>query len=380
MSLLVISFDAVADYVFNEMASDENLYPNIAKFKKNSYYRDKVTTSFISNTYPIHTTISTGKPPKKHGIIGNKLNDGRGPWAQEGKLIKCKTIWQAAKEKKLKTAALLWPVTCGEKIDYHLPEVHVNRGENRLIKHLKYGSPIFQIKGMLKHIKLLQGFSENSMGKNNIAINLDRFTTNIASDLFKSSKKVDLALVHLISYDTIFHHVGSKGKALAHAKKSLDENLGKLLKAWRGKVLVFSDHAQLDVEETVNLHKLYGNIVHQQGGSAFFKREVEGIEKMPWFGRFLTEEELDYAGYKGFMGIAAKIGYSFVTLKFKGDHGYPVDYPNYNTFYTFYGSKLDKSKLIGHITDVTYIIAKELGLNMDIIKERESLVPVMGAI
>lgn len=371
MSLLVISFDAVGDYVFNEMASNEKLYPNIAKFKKKSFYKDKITTSFVSNTYPIHTTISTGKSPKEHGIRANRLNDGRGPWAQEGKLIKCKTIWQAAKARGLKTAALLWPLTCGEKIDYNFPEIHVNRGENRLWQHLKYGSPIFQIAGMLKHVKLLQGFSEDNMGKSSIATNIDRFTTSVACDLFKSKKRVDLALVHLISYDTIHHYVGSSGSALKHAKKVLDENLGRLLRAWKGKILVFSDHSQIDVKETVNLHKLYGDIVHQQGGSAFFKRKVEGIENMPWFGRFLTEEEMDYSGYGDFeMGVAAKIGYSFVILNFKGDHGYPLDYPNYNTFYAYYGPKPDESKLRNHVTDITYLIANELNLDMDIIKER----------
>jgi len=375
MGVLVISFDAVGDKVFEAMAVSGE-YPNIARFKREAHYRGGLKTIFVSNTYPIHTTISTGKLPKDHGIVSNLLSpnkNGERPWAQMARLIKAKTIWDAAKEKKLSTAAMIWPVTCGAKIDRHIPEVHPEKGQNIVLRSFMYGSPLFQIAAQLKHGRKLVKALKTGGG----LLALDRFVTAATCDM-PGKKKPDLALVHLVSYDSAFHYYGSAGKEIEIAKKALDENLGRLLESWGDNtVIVFSDHSQLDVNENVNLYDIYGNAVFEQvGGSAFLGGAVQGLEKQPWFERYLTKDEMEESGYAGrsLVGIAAKPGYAFSESgKYKGAHGYPADYENYDVFYAVKGENFSPGReqgwLKNRLTDITAIIARELSLDMDILKE-----------
>ena len=383
MSVLVISFDSVSDKAFEAMALDSKNYPNAAKFREQAFYQGGIKTVFVSNTYPVHTTVSTGKLPKDHGIISNLLppkKNGERPWAQMAKNIKAKTIWEAAREKNLSTAAMLWPVTCGAKIDYHMPEVHPEKGQNMLFRSLLYGSAAFQIGALLKHggelIKALKGMIHGGGQPE-----LDNFTTAVSCDMLRA-KKPDLALVHLIAYDAMFHSRGSKGKEIDIARKAMDTNLGRLLESSKcDTVIVFSDHSQFDVSENINLNAVYGGSVFEQaGGSAFAGKGAEalaeGLEEYPWFGRYLTKEEMEESGYAGkaAFGIAAKRGFVFSENgKYKGNHGYPTDYEDYNVFYSVKGRNFapvqEQTWLKKHITDITAIIARELGLDMDILEE-----------
>ena len=386
MSVLVISFDAVGDKAFEAMASDSRQYPAIARFRQEAHYQGDVKTVFLSNTYPVHATVSTGKLPKDHGIISNLLppkKNGERPWAEMASGIKAKTIWEAAREKKLSTAAMLWPVTCGADIDYHMPEVHPQKGQNMLARSLRDGNALFQLAALLKHGgKLIKAVKGLAHGGGQPA--LDNFTTAVTCDMLKA-KKPDLALVHLIAYDTLFHSAGSKGKELDSAKKALDTNLGRLLESSRycDTVIVFSDHSQLDVHGNINLNAVYGSTAffEQAGGSAFADKGAESLtadmEKQPWFGRYLTKEEMEESGYAGkaLFGIAAKPGFFFSesSAACKGNHGYPADYEDYRVFYGVRGKNFapgqEQAWLKKRLTDITAIIARELNLDMDILDE-----------
>lgn len=367
MPLLVISLDAVGDHVYEAMAKDPIRYPNIARIFGQGHYQSGVHTIFVSNTYPIHTTVSTGKYPVDHGITSNYLPATKAnpkPWAQFHHLIKAKTIWKAAREKKLKTAAFLWPVTCGAPINWHMPEYHKAPKESQILGNLRHGSKWFQLKAFLKHKNQLKGIQQPF---------LDNFTTNCVQMLLKK-KTPDLICVHLIAYDDIFHQVGTQDEAkLNEAKSAIDFNLGKILDAWGDKpYLIFSDHSALNVNQTINLNTYYrhGHFV-QNGGSAFTNRIDTSAVDEHWFERYLTKEEMAQSGFSGkfTVGIAAKAGFNFSETEVKGDHGYPPTYPNYQTFYHFSRELAYHEKLQGSIRDVTAIIAKELGLDMDIIKE-----------
>jgi predicted AlkP superfamily pyrophosphatase or phosphodiesterase len=382
--MVVISFDAVGDKVFEAMAADSENYPNIAAFKKQAYYQGGVKTVFVSNTYPVHTSICTGKLPKDHGIISNLLpanKNGERPWNQMAHNIRAKTVWQAAREKNLRTAAVLWPVTCGADIDYNMPEVHPMKGQNMLARSLSYGSTLFQLAALVRHRrKVFAALKSLSRGKGGQPA-LDDFTTAVACDTLKS-KKPDLTLVHLIAYDTLFHFVGSKGQMLEGAKKAMDVNLGKILASCPEDqtVIVFSDHSQLDVDETIDLNSLYGNSFFEQAGGSAFAYKVtddatKDLEKQPWFARYLTKEEMEESGYAGraVFGIAAKPSYAFSDgAAYKGNHGYPGDYDDYDVFYAVRGKNFTPGheqewlKLKKKITDITAIIARELNLDMDI--------------
>lgn len=354
--VLVISFDGVSDKVFERMANDPLTYPTIAMFKRDSAYTGAVKTTFVSNTYPVHTSVSTGLFPKDHQIISNYRKPRA--WAQRSKLIKAKTLWDAAREKGLKTAAILWPVTVGAKITWNLPELHIH--------NLLGGSILFQAKAILRHGGKLEG---------RLAPHLDNFTTHVACDVLRE-KKPHLTFKHLVAYDSICHFSGAEGEEIKIAQKSLDDNLGKLLEAAPDNttVIVLSDHGHLPVQETINLANHYGEyVVEQCGGSAFLRKEAAqmgSIQKHPWFGRYLTTKEMDESGYrhKADFGIAAKVGFCFCDsgLTYKSNHGYPTDYKDFRVFYAVRGKhhKPGESYTSGDIRDVTSIIAKELRLTL----------------
>lgn len=349
MSIIVISFDGVGDKEFEELAEDSKKYPNIAKFKKQSFYVSGLKSSFVTNTQPAHTTISTGKLPNEHGIISNHRSAASTGWSRRAKYIETETIWDYAHRKGMTTAAILWPVTCGAEIRWNMPGMCI-------------GSPFFQPKSILKYgWKLLGAVTGTTQPY------LDDFATSVSCDLLRT-KNPDLTLIHLIAYDAFRHKVGGESEKLDIARKSLDKNLGQILDvAGARTVLICSDHSHLDVDRTINLSKFFAAELYEQcGGSAFFRKAIKDIESHPWFGRFLTQEEMEESGYKNltYYGIAAKKGFSFRSSSYMSDHGYPTDYEDFAVFYAVRGGNFEpggSKSSAKDIRDVTAIILKELG-------------------
>ena len=369
MPLLLISLDAIEDTLYESMANDPVKYPNISRLMKKGYYQNNIKTLTLSNTHPVHTSVITGKYPFEHGITSDYTLDKKDHrhYQQFHNQINAKTLWSAAKEKNLKTAAFLWPVTCGAKIDHHLPLYHpVQKKQDNhyhFTKNLKYGRKGFQIKSYLKNKKYLKGLSQP---------NLDNFLCSSLAMLLKKDTP-DFVAVHLSAYDAIFHEVGqSNASALEIAKTALDYNIGRILSIWRNKpVLLFSAHAALPVNIPINLNIDYPNRhFFQNGGVAFGKRIDTDAVDQHWFNRYLSKEEMHESGLSGIyaFGIAANPGYAFSDHPVMGEHGYPSDYANYRVFY-HYSHELDyDDQLKGDLFDVTYIIARELGLEMDIVR------------
>jgi predicted AlkP superfamily pyrophosphatase or phosphodiesterase len=398
MKVLVISFDAVSDKDFLKMAE---FCPTIAEFIQSSHLQTEVKTVFVSNTYPIHTSVSTGVLPAKHDIITNVEH---GVWVTDSRKIGAKAIWEAAGEKKLTTAAILWPVTGHAKIKFNLPEIHILHNQNQLIENLRAGSPLFQLKEFLRHGRKLHGIAQPG---------LDDFVTAVSEDVIRE-KQPDLTLVHLTIYDDAFHHHGPDDTYLREAAKNLDQNLRCLVAAAGAdtKIIIFSDHGQLpvvgvnDPNELLIERKIPGYF-KLCGGSAFYipqgyeieamlrnldvnnyldppvsdnefiagHREMkEDLTKQRWFGRFLTDEEMEESGMTRIssFGVAAKPGWCFAYEgeAYKGNHGYPTDYQDYRVFYAV-KEPLSAQNIVtpthgtgGHITDVTKIIVESLHLNM----------------
>ena len=348
MAIIVISFDGVGDKEFEKMAGDKDNYPNIAKFMENAIYKGGQKSIFVSNTQPTHTSISTGKLPGEHGIISNHRRVNSIRWSKRAKYIHEETVWEAIHKNNMTTAAVFWPVTCGAKIKWNVPGMCI-------------GSRLLQLRMLIKHGWRLIGISQRGA-----VATLDNFAAAVSSDLLRT-RTPELTLIHLLVYDSTRHKVGGTSKELDTARKSLDKNLGKILKAAGERtVLICADHSHLDVFQTVDLSKTLGDELYEQcGGCAFFKKEIAGIEENPWFGRMLTQEEMRVSGYGELVpcGIAAKAGYEFSKKAYKSNHGYPTDYENYNVFYAIRGAKTDAKAKFGDVRDIALIILNELGID-----------------
>ena len=385
--MLIINFDSLGNRELDILAQ----YPTISNFMNSATLHRDVSSVFVTNTYPVHTSIATGVTPGVHGICANfeSFPSRDLIWNEDERKIRVKTIWQAAAEKGIETAAVLWPVTGFSKtIRYNIPEIHKRQGQSQIAASLKFGSKLLQIKMFLKYGKLLDGTNQP---------NLDYFSTACMVDILQKHKP-GLALIHLTAYDSLCHKYGRDSEELDIAYRSLDNNLKRLLDVTSDDrdVIIFSDHAQINVHTSISPNKLLVEMgfLHWDGdnflpgdsgchfaccgGSAFFhagglSSELVGgvrnkIAQSEGFRRFLTDEEMQMSGQNAVFGFCPLAGYCYegFSTGHKATHGYPLDMPDYTVFYMARGDGFIPGKVVtgGSVLDVTKIVSQRLGLDM----------------
>ncbi len=379
--MLIISFDAIGDSEFGRLTE----YPAIASFAQQAAIFRDVSTVFLSNTYPIHTSVATGVNPDVHGIIANTkpFPSPHPVWNSREADIRAKTIWQSAFESGIETAAVFWPVTAGSKtIRYNIPEVLAQPGKSQIITSLKAGSKLLQLNLFLRHRKKLNGIRQPD---------LDNFATSCMTDIIRKYRP-GLALIHLTAYDTLCHLHGQNSDGTAAAMASLDHNLALLLEAVGDDedILIFSDHSQIDVHTVIEPNKIllslnllsqengfyrsgeYGCYIECSGGSAFFHagrlspsqiNEVQAmIAQSEGFRRFLSPKEMQVSGHKDVsFGYCATAGYCYEAApsKEKATHGYPLDMPDYKVFYMARGKSFTPGSTSrgGSLLDIAPLVA-----------------------
>lgn len=384
--VILISFDALGDTQFHWM---EKL-PNFKKFISGAEVHRNVETVFLSNTYPVHASVSTGVSPEVHKITSNvePVPKEDPVWYSDSRRFRSKPLWKAAKEKGLKTAAVMWPVTAYSRdISYNIPEVLARKGKSQVFTSLKAGSKRLQIHMAIKYGALLNGVEQPQ---------LDAFSTACMKDIIRR-KRPDLMLLHLTCYDTMCHHYGPVYEDLIPALQSLDDSLGEILSVLDSDttVILFSDHSQLAVHHVWNPNEILkelglaemdeeGNMSENScffeccGGSAFFytqglsesqiKEVKTELENSEGFHRYLTTEEIKTSGRrKPVFGFTPKPGFCCEVSKElkKGNHGYPLDSENYRVFYAVKGNQYPPGiRQGGTLLDLAPIAAKELSLDM----------------
>lgn len=386
--LLIVSLDAVGDAYFDQLCAR----PHFAGLAQRAAVRRGVNSVFLTNTYPVHTSVATGLTQARHGLINNTESfPKRHPkWRYEEKFIRAKTLWQAAAEKGLSSAAVMWPVTGGSKtIRWNIPELMAQPGENQVLLNMRYGTKLLQLGAFLRHRHLLDGIRQPAR---------DRFATACMVDILRN-KRPDLALMHLTAYDSLCHEFGLGSPQQREALDALDENLGLLLDAaGDAEVLVFSDHAQLPAETPILANDLLVAMGHLKkdgegtyledtgagcffecsGGSGFFHpgrlspEETAAVREataaLPGFGRFLRPQEMATCGRPQLsFGFAAKPGYAVQAYDTgeKANHGYPADYDDYAVFWLHAGpGTAPGTQTGGSLLDITPHAANLLGLSM----------------
>jgi hypothetical protein len=392
--LLIISFDAVGDRVFDRLKD----MPNTGAFLRSAAAVREVSSVFLTNTYPVHASVVTGLSPARHGLISNMpaFPEQHPVWNYRARGIGAKTLWQAAREKGMTTASVLWPVTGGAReIRWNIPEIMPRPGQNQILLNLQNGSKLIQLELWLRYRYLLDGINQP---------NLDRFAAACMVRLLRRCRP-DLALMHFTAYDTLCHRYGEDPGKLEPALRVLDEGLGLLLDALEdaGKdagsasVILFSDHAQLPLVKTVlpndtliemgllgrNRQGGYipgetGCFIECCGGSAFIhpgNLENSGsplaalckrLEESPGFNRWLTEEEMKICGRENLpAGFCALPGWAYKAddQEERAEHGYPADYDGYGVFYAVRSASAADGKTLrgGSLLDIAPLALRLLG-------------------
>ena len=386
--MLIISFDAVGDSEFERLME----YPAFSTFSTQAATFRDVSTIFVSNTYPIHTSVVTGVMPKTHGLIANTepFPVKYPEWNNRESMIRVKTLWQAAGEKGIETAAVFWPVTAYSKtVRYNIPEILPRPEKNQFVTSLNAGSKWLQIKMAFKYRKMLSGINQYRR---------DDLATACMTDILRTYKP-GLALMHLTSFDSFCHKNGKDANPMKVALESLDRNLAQLLEAVGDdeKVILFSDHSQINIHTNLEPNNILVNLelmsrdndtwrlgksgcyIECCGGSAFFHAgklsagDVEvlrgSIEQSEGFRRFLTSEEMVESGYEAAtFGFCAKAGYCYAAFSHghKAEHGYPMDMPDYKVFYMARGFGLQPGSVTrgGSLLDIAPMASKSLGISL----------------
>lgn len=175
--LIVISYDAFSE---DHWALASRL-PNLAELIKNGAHSHKLKSVYPTLTYVVHTTIATGVYPDKHGIHHNNpfqpfIKEEEQNWFWFRNAIKVPTIYDVAREHKMSTAGILWPVSGKSSIQYNIPEIRAIKNENQALKILKSGSPLYCVDMELKYGRIRKGIEQPY---------LDDFTTKCAIETIK---------------------------------------------------------------------------------------------------------------------------------------------------------------------------------------------------
>ena len=356
--LLMVSFDAVGSQDIDVLLT----LPNFASLCARGTLVREVSSVFVSNTYPTHTTIQTGVLPRTHGIIDNDFKEPgqKGErWRFHVKYIQARTLIDEAAKAGKTVCTVLYPVTGGSpnirfnfvEIAGHLPALL------RIGRMLRYGSTGYVMSAFLRFGRLM--LTHDHAG-------LDLFTTAIACDTIRR-RKPDLTMVHLLNADLEKHHFGPDSPEAGESLHQLDNRLGELISSLQKaglydstSIIVFSDHNCCTVHTAIKPNELlskYGlsysdAYFHSAGGCCFLriynqqkKTEISAFVQdsllSPGFARLLTAEEMYTSGADSEFayGFAAADGFCFGTFE-AGQHGYTLDRDQYYTFYLAAGGKV----------------------------------------
>ncbi len=379
--LIMISLDAVA----NEDVDYLLTLPNFQKLASYGKLHRQVDSVFVTNTYSVHASIATGELPNVHGIFDNVIDQPNQKvelWRAHKRFVKAKTLLTRAEERGMVSCAMMFPCTPGEKVKYHIPEVPGSEAALvRAGRFLRYSSFGYLFRSFLVHGRRLRPFNYYGM---------DAFIAYTSRPLI-SKKKADLYMLHLLDVDAQKHRTGIHSEKVRATLEHTDQLLGIFLDGIKKaevaagndpekaiaslNVLLFSDHSCKDVEHKTDIHSLLLKhhvtrdiaFFHSTSGACFLHVEpgiskedrqnldaaLSELRSMPAVARELTEEEMEVSGANmtGYeCGFAATPGYGF-GLTYKGQHGYPLDTPEYKIFYLEIGPDLVSSGEEGSVVN-----------------------------
>jgi predicted AlkP superfamily pyrophosphatase or phosphodiesterase len=301
--VILVSIDGLAAY---HLENDELELPNLRELIASGAWAEGSQSVFPSVTHPSHATLITGVQPRKHGILGNRMTHrdiGKAfhvTTLTRAEAIRVRTLFDAAREKGLVTAALCWPETRGDaSIDFNLLHGHeeLDPGEvdpDLLASLRQAGIPIDSYYDWSEELQL-QGYRDVLLARS-------------AAWLIERHRPHLLA-IHFQSTDSMQHARGPEHYLSKAALTQADFNLGLLRQAVRSAGLedrttfiIGADHGFHSVHHEVNLHPLLAasgladRVRLQEGGWTMF------LEKRREF-----DEQRDGAALESFFSEVLKL-------------------------------------------------------------------------
>ena len=382
MRLCMISLDAVAQPDAGRLLG----LPALSALAENGVFCDNVETVYPTLTYPIHTSLITGCYPRTHGIGHNQpFQPDAAPemrkWFWSVGDIQVKTLYQAAKEKKLDVASVLWPVSgMNRYVHRNFPEVLPLPGENAALKMLRYGSPEW-----ILHMEALYGRTRKSIRQPH----LDDYAALLCERLYASYRPPDALFVHLVDCDAMRHQYGTDSEEAHAAMERLDARVGRIIDAVRKAHLleetlfcVVSDHGQQDAPNGIlldrELQAACGARAQSLGMGAYIfaddlktARDALEAHQTEWGIQTIYDEEMLkalHAPENVHLAVEALPGSCFIDRQEAtfGEHGFGLDCPQARTLLWLSGPGIHIGRRIeeANLIDIAPTLAKALGLSL----------------
>ena len=382
MRLCMISLDAVAQPDADRLLG----LPALSALAENGVFCDNVKTVYPTLTYPIHTSLITGCYPRTHGIGHNQpfqpdVAPEMRKWFWSVGDIKAKTLYQAAKEKKLDVASVLWPVSgMNRYVRRNFPEVLPLPGENAALKMIRYGSPEWILR-----MEALYGRTRKSIRQPD----LDDYAALLCERLYASYRPPDVLTVHLVDCDAMRHQYGTDSEEAHVAMERLDARVGRIIDAVRKAHLleetlfcVVSDHGQQDAPNGIlldrELRAVCGARAQSLGMGAYIfgddlkaARDALEAHQAEWGIQTIYDEEMLealHAPENVHLAVDALPGHCFIDRQEAtfGEHGFGLDCPQARTLLWLSGPGIHIGRRIeeANLIDIAPTLAKALGLSL----------------
>lgn len=300
--VLVISIDGLRPEFYLDREWDT---PNLKSLVTNGVYSEGIHSVFPSVTYPSHTTLISGAFPREHGIFYNAPRDSKdNHWFWEYSRIQTKTIWDAAKEKGIRTGAVMWPVTVGAPITYNFP-VRRPHGEEKG-NQLSVTEPLVTpntLMGELRSAGIIE--SQDQFTHEEIDKTIGAMGQYIIK-MFQPS----LMMIHFVNVDHMQHEHGRDNSFVKDAIHNVDVQIGKLIETLkeeniydRTNIIVTGDHGHVDVNKTFLPNKVLkdaglisdaswkAKFTTVGGGAFLYVKDKKYIEEVVNIFNALTDEQ-----------------------------------------------------------------------------------------
>ncbi len=405
--VVMVSVDALMPACY--LSADELglRIPNLRRLMAQGAY-GRVTGVLPSVTYPSHTTLITGVPPRVHGIVSNYVFDpeGRslGAWTWYASWVRVPTLVSAARARGLTTASVSWPVSVGLAADQVVPEF--SRGASQHPSDLELLDAL-STPGLLSEVARDRG---RPLGYP--LTDADR--VDLASHVLRKHRP-RLLLLHLLDLDSRQHDYGPLAPESRQAVEQADAELGRLLRAVeeaglseRTVFVVVSDHGFLPVRQALkpnarlreaglvtlddkNKVTAWSAWFQAEGGSAALhlkdRHDTATLEKVralfapeagrPGSGiaRLLEEREIERLGgdAESPLVLDAETGFAFQPAadgaylgqtRQLGTHGHAPDREELQAALVITGSELKGDLGVVPMTSIAPTLARSLGVEL----------------